>query len=90
MPNPTEGRIVLYRLSEQDTRQIIQHRAHNGLSGNTVREGDVCPAVIVRIWDGEPYAAPNLKVLLDGQDNHWAPSRHEGDGPGTWSWPVRA
>jgi hypothetical protein len=89
MPLPTIGRTVLYRLSDDDARRITQQRANNGTRGNVVEEGQVFPAVVVRIFPGNPHGVVNLKVLLDGPDEFWATSRHEGDEPGTWSWPER-
>lgn len=56
-------------------------------TGNEVAEGDVCAAVIVRVFSPETV---NLQVLLDGNDAYWATSRAEGDEPGQWSWPPRA
>lgn len=56
-------------------------------TGNQAGEGDVCAAVIVRVFSP---ATANLQVLLDGNDHYWATSRMEGDGPGQWSWPPRA
>ena len=61
---------------------------HVGHYGNPASEGDVCAAVVTAAWDGDN--AVNLKVLLDGNDDYWATSRSEGDGPGVWSWPPRA
>lgn len=55
--------------------------------GNNAEEGQVYPAVAVRVWD--PSMA-NLSVALDGTDTYWATSRHEGTEPGTWAWPPRA
>jgi hypothetical protein len=60
-------------------------------TGNEVREGDVFPALIVRVWP----TSVNLQVFLDGNDTYWATSRPEasisGDAgevqPGTWTWP---
>jgi hypothetical protein len=90
MPQPTPGRTVLYRLSEDDARHITHQRTHNGLSGNFVTEGQEYPAVVVRTFPGNPDGVCNLRVLLDGQDPPlWATSRHEGDEPGTWAWPER-
>lgn len=90
MPQPpTPGRIVLYRLTEDDARHITQQRAHNGQSGNYVREGDRYPAIVVRVFSGNPDDVANLKVFLDGEDTHWATSRHNGTEPGTWAWPER-
>ncbi|WP_329214778.1 hypothetical protein OG352_05140 [Streptomyces sp. NBC_01485] len=89
MPQPTVGRTVLYQLSDDDARHITQQRATNGISGNAAAEGQVFPAVVVRIFPGNPHDVVNLKVLLDGPDIFWATSRHEGDEPGTWAWPER-
>jgi len=82
----TIGRIVHYRLSAQDAAVIRTA----GLSGNEAREGDVYPAMIVRVFAsyGEHQMA-NLQVHLDGADNYWATSRAEGDGVNHWSWPPR-
>lgn len=60
---------------------------HVGHYGNPASEGQAYPAVVTAAWGG-PSA--NLKVLLDGNDDYWATSRSEGDGPGYWSWPPRA
>lgn len=54
-------------------------------TGNHVSEGDVYPAVIVRLFS--PSSTVNLQVLLDGNDHFWATSRTEGENPGNWSWP---
>ena len=80
------GRIVHYTLTEQDAQAINQRRADFAdHRGNTAREGDAYPAVIVRTWE----SSQNLKVLLDGTDDFWATSRTQGDGPGRWIWPPR-
>ena len=54
--------------------------------GNHAAAGDVCPAMVVRTFDGH---AANLQVHLDGTDTYWATSRTEGDGEGHWAWPPR-
>lgn len=89
MPQVTPGRTVLYRLTEDDARQITRRRTDSGVTGNFVSEGDRYPAVVVRIFAGNPADVCNLKVLLDGDDTYWATSRHEGTEPGTWAWPER-
>lgn len=61
---------------------------HIGHYGNQVSEGDTCPAIVVRTFEIDGPA--NLKVHLDGNDDYWAPSRSEGDGPGFWRCPERA
>ena len=102
MSNPTIGRIVHLRLSAQDAEAINRRRAdyatyrrtpldgpNDGRQfhvGNEVREGDYYPAIVVRTFGG---TAANLKVLLDGNDDFWATSRAEGEGPGFWAWPPR-
>jgi hypothetical protein len=88
---PTIGRIVHYRLSAQDADEIATRRAlvvtQDGHErGNSVYEGLACSAVVVAVSTPEIV---NLQVLLDGDGSHWATSRHEGDEPGTWSWPAR-
>lgn len=60
------------------------HMAH---VGNHAAEGQVCAAIIVRIFGGP---AVNLQVILDGNDTYWATSRTEGAEPGMWAWPERA
>ena len=61
---------------------------HVGHFGNPASEGDVCAAVVVAVFGNGEHV--NLKVLLDGNDDHWATSRPEGTSPGTWAWPPRA
>ncbi|MFJ8349000.1 hypothetical protein ACIQ9J_22090 [Streptomyces sp. NPDC094153] len=99
---PSVGRIVHYRLSEQDADAINRRRvdfqqsgvAHQrtgvvGHVGNHAEAGETFPAVIVRVWE-EPTVTVNLRVLLDGNDTLWATSRAEGSEPGAWAWPPRA
>ena len=87
---PSPGRIVHYSLDTADVTAVEADRRNSGRSGNPVAEGDVLPAVIVRIFSSSPDPACNLQVLLDGTGTLWVTSRHEGDGPGTWAWPPRA
>ncbi|MFJ2162352.1 hypothetical protein [Streptomyces sp. NPDC087856] len=86
---PSIGRIVHYTLSQQDADEINRRRAYTPQSGNTAIEGDVYPAMIVRIFGETPESAVNLQVFLDGNDSHWATSRTVGDGPFHWAWPER-
>jgi hypothetical protein len=86
MPQPTIGRVVLYKLSEDDARHVQQQRSHDGTTANMTGAGRTYPAVVVSTFGGE---AVNLQVLLDGPDSFWATSRHEGDEPGMWTWPPR-
>ncbi|MGW5737027.1 MULTISPECIES: hypothetical protein [Streptomyces] len=99
--SPSIGRIVQYRLTEQDANAINQQRKdfHESRSadqqtgfighvGNRTAAGDVFPAVVVRVWN-ESTVTCNLQVLLDGADTYWATSRAEGSEDGRWSWPER-
>lgn len=63
---------------------------HVGHFGNAVRPGDVFPAMIVKVFPGNPHDMANLQVHLDGNDTYWATSRHEGSDQDEWSWPPRA
>lgn len=83
---PTIGRIVHYTLSAGDVAVIEESRTLRPVGGNGVAEGDIFPAVVVRVNGG---ASVNLKVLLDGYDEYWATSRTESTVPGTWAWPPR-
>lgn len=105
MTTPTPGRIVLYTVNQDDADQInkrrsdfVEHRrgesyedtGHVAHVGNQVREGDVFPAVVIRVWGpGSVTPSANLHVLLDGVDTFWATSVSEGKGPKSWSWPPR-
>ncbi|MEU0213692.1 hypothetical protein ABZ281_00740 [Streptomyces sp. NPDC006265] len=96
---PTIGRTVHYRASADDAVRINKRRKDAYKSGayaqedgtiahvgNDVSEGQIFPAVVVRVWD---VGTANLQVLLDGNDTFWATSRKEGEDVGTWHWPER-
>jgi hypothetical protein len=98
---PSLGRLVHYRLSEQEAEAVNRRRKdfHDSRSadertgfvghvGNWAAEGDMFPAMVVRVWD-ESTVTVNLQVFLDGNDVHWATSSAEGNEPGTWAWPER-
>lgn len=87
---PTAGRIVLYRLSEDDVKAIMKHR-QDGTGrhrGNKPNVGDEYPMMIIRPWSDQPGSCVNGQVFLDGNDNLWVTSVSVGEGPRTWSWPV--
>lgn len=86
---PSIGRIVHYTLSQHDADEINRNRVDTAQSGNHAREGDVYPAMIVRIFGETPESAVNLQVFLDGNDTHWATSRTLGEGAYHWAWPER-
>lgn len=79
---PTIGRIVHYMLSALDAAAINSGAGRK----NQANEGDVYPAMIVRVW-GEGGSSVQLQVFYDGAGSYWATSRSEGEGPGTWAWP---
>lgn len=88
---PTVGRIVHYRLSEQDVERINAMRADAGGSGNTHNVGDVVPLIIVRVWGSEETSAFNGRAILDGpHPDLWVTSTCFGDGPRQCAWPPRA
>ena len=80
MSAPTPGRIVLYKLSQRDAESILLRRSRGEGVGNVPREGDVVPAIVVRVWQH----GINGQAILDGNDSLWLTSRPEGDEPGTW------
>lgn len=58
-------------------------------TGNAVKEGDVFPMVITRVWGDQPESAVNGQVFLDGNDTLWATSVSVGEGPWRFAWPPR-
>ena len=80
------------------TGAAILERIHTGAwplgaqahIGNEASEGQVYPAMIVRVWGDS--GCSNLQVFLDGNDTFWATSRNQADGepsPLHWNWPPR-
>jgi hypothetical protein len=84
---PTIGRIVHYRLSDED---VGRARALPTIQINPVSFGDTYPAIVVRAFGAASDGEANLQVFLDGQAQLWVTSAKPGTGPGTWSWPPRA
>jgi hypothetical protein len=70
---PTIGRVVIFNMPEY---------LKNSVYGNKQEQ---LPAIIVAVW-GETTV--NLKVITDGQNDLWATSVSQGDGPNQWNWPV--
>lgn len=83
---PTIGRIVHYRLSDEDVARI---RALPTPRFNPANPGDTYPAMVVRVFESATDGGANLQVFIDGQAQLWITSAKPGDGPGTWSWPPR-
>lgn len=86
---PSIGRIVHYRLSTSDVEAINRRRGAQAHIGNEVLEGDVFPMLITKTWGSEPTSCVNGQVFLDGNDCLWATSVRVGEGPRTFSWPMR-
>lgn len=85
---PTIGRIVHYRLSDQDIELIADRRRETGEQGNAARPGDVYPAMVVRTFGD--ILNVNLQVFLDGPDTLWVTSRgYSVETEGCWFWPPR-
>lgn len=85
------GQIVQYVLTKDDVQHINARRALDATSaqartvviahGNPIREGDVFPLIITRLWGDAHNSAVNGQVLLDGNDSLWVTSVTAGDGP---------
>lgn len=85
---PSIGRIVHYRLSEQDVNEsFIRHGSTQALSA-----GDVLPAIVVGVRRGRAVDAPpalDMQVFLPGGYPLWVSSITEGAGHSEWFWPPR-
>ncbi|MFF7966773.1 hypothetical protein ACFZC3_15575 [Streptomyces sp. NPDC007903] len=88
---PTVGRIVHYRMSDDDVtraRQELRHKVRME-EHNAPQTGQTYAAVITSVNGHLDHPDINLRVLLDGPFDFFAPSRAEGAEPGMWSWPER-
>lgn len=99
-PVPSIGRIVHYTPGKEDAEAINRRRFQvneqvanfKGVqihAGNEVKEGDVFPMMITRIWGDTPESCVNGQVFLDGNDLFWVTSAQVGEGPRTYCWPIR-
>lgn len=79
----TNGHSIAERIKEE--KWPIGAQAH---IGNEVKENDIFPMLIVKVWGDAPECAVNGQVYLDGNDVFWATSVSVGIGPGTYAWPV--
>jgi hypothetical protein len=102
---PTLGRVVHYKLTEQDAVMINRRRddfdAFRLGDGRGKRGTGHVAHVGNTARGGDVYPAIvvrtfdptistcNLQVFLDGNDAYWATSRVEGDEAGQWTWPSR-
>jgi len=98
IPGLIEGRIVHYVLSEEDCDVIERGRrnllvdslGNNVWYGQTIKPGDHCVAIVVRVRAVDNAA--NLRILLDGTDEHYRFGIYKGcesDLRGTWHWIER-
>lgn len=86
---PTVGRIVLYKLSQNDISRLQQHPM--AYQANNHHAGDVVPMTVVRPWHATGKYNKGVSVLngqafIDGPFTFWVLSASEGEGPGQWSW----
>jgi hypothetical protein len=78
---PTLARIVHLTLSSDLAASINR----SGLPGNACEAGQILPFQITRVWSDDLV---NGQLILDGPQNHWITSVHQGTGPDQWHWPV--
>lgn len=98
---PTIGRIVTYKLSEEDAKQINRRRTHGGSIAERIQE-DKWPIgaqahigntvsegdkvpMIITAVHGDDLV--NGQAILDGTDNFWVLSATKGDENREWNWP---
>ncbi len=80
--NPTIGRIVKYKLKEEEKEQL-RALSNSSLSGHC-NISDESPATIVAVWSEDSI---NAKVHLDGAiPDLWVTSIQQGEEPGQWNW----
>jgi hypothetical protein len=89
---PSIGRVVHYTLRDSDLKTIQHNRTVSATPysmGNAAHEGDVFPAMIVRVLDkpASEFSVVQLQVFLDGCDQLWVTSAEQGTGPGKWFQP---
>ena len=87
MDGLVSGRLVYFVADAATADSIRQQRADSGRYGNVVREGEIIPAVVVKVWDATAGYV-NLKLLLDGPDAYWATSVFYSaeQPPRSWHW----
>lgn len=82
---PTVGRIVMYRLSQEDVATIEQRRTRRPGTINPHSPGQVLPAIVVHPWG----TCANLRVFCDGDLDLWVTSAEQGERDRQWMWPAR-
>ena len=92
----TIGRIVHYRLSDEDVKLIhaLRQRFREKVEvpaemaqALDVRAGEVYPAIAVKVFG--PHQA-SLQVFIDAPIPFWTKGRSEGEGVGEYLWPEYA
>lgn len=101
---PSIGRIVHYKLTEQDAAAVNLRRVSGAghqadwlmgaqaHSGNGVSAGETVPMIVCVVWPNEhgpTFDGVNGQAILDGNDSLWVTSVKEGSEVGQWSWPPR-
>jgi len=76
--NPTIGRIVIYKTTEEDRENM-----KNNPESNIQEE---LPAVVVAVWGPDMV---NLKVITDGNEDLWVCSSERGSDERMWMFPER-
>jgi hypothetical protein len=98
------GRIVHYRLTDDDALKINRRRTTGGAIASCISEGTWPLGAQAHIGNearaGDYYpmmvvrcwdgtTRVNGQVFLDGSDSYWVTSAGQGDGNGCWCWPPR-
>lgn len=83
--NLTPGRIVLYKLSQDDTDELMELAQEKNWMFNKPQPGDVIPAIVVKVFSDGSF---NGKAFLDGEPDLWITSIKEGSEPGQYQWPI--
>lgn len=89
---PTIGRIVLYRLRQEDVDYLLGSAQQAGDEYGDLHAGLMFPAVVVRVTpptDKHPRLV-NLRLLVDGTATPWLRDVGQGGIPGTWCWHWQA
>ena len=100
---PTVGRIVNFKLSQQNVDEITRRRTTNQSIAERITEGKWPLGAQAHI--GNPVekgqvvpmiitavwsdSCVNGKVILDGSDSYWVTSVLQGDQEFNWQWPER-
>lgn len=100
---PTVGRIVNFKLNQQNVDEITRRRTTSQSISERITEGKWPLGAQAHI--GNPVRAGQIvpmiitavwsescvngKVILDGSDSYWVTSVLQGDQEFNWNWPER-